>query len=261
MKADLEKASLAWVFIGDTLSALDIPRNLCEVIVDCITTQSLQVMWNGEATDAFSMGCGIRQGCPLSPYIFVLCIERLGHLIAQKTTCYYSLKLLLDIYKWRRRILERVKVRLSGWSASTLSMAGKFADLILRNTDLVLLVSFNAFSQGNIYQLTLRLTGVEYAKGQKVSPRGKPLGLKERVAYNVLTLKLSEGVALDILLLGHFGTRYVVRLIRCGFGVSRLDSESRFVIILEDSRLLYCRYDMFAGNENSRLLKRRRVLT
>ncbi|PKI32035.1 hypothetical protein CRG98_047574 [Punica granatum] len=40
-----------------------------------------QVLWNGKHTDSFSMGRGIRQGYPLSPYIFVLCLKRLAHLI------------------------------------------------------------------------------------------------------------------------------------------------------------------------------------
>nr|KYP62280.1 hypothetical protein KK1_016807 [Cajanus cajan] len=41
----------------------------------------MQVIWNGEALQSFKPSRGIRQGDPLSMYIFVLCMERLFHLI------------------------------------------------------------------------------------------------------------------------------------------------------------------------------------
>ncbi|KAH1081003.1 hypothetical protein J1N35_020764 [Gossypium stocksii] len=37
------------------------------------------VLWNGVPTKKFRPIRSIRQGCPLSPYLFVLCIEWLGH--------------------------------------------------------------------------------------------------------------------------------------------------------------------------------------
>ena len=47
----------------------------------CVTSVRYRVMLNGEATEAFTPGAGIRQGDPLSPYLFVLCMDKLSHLI------------------------------------------------------------------------------------------------------------------------------------------------------------------------------------
>lgn len=41
----------------------------------------MRVLWNGEALEEFSPSRGVKQGDPLSPYLCVLCIERLFHLI------------------------------------------------------------------------------------------------------------------------------------------------------------------------------------
>ena len=85
IKVDLEKAydRLSWSFIRETLIAANLPNDLVRVIMDCIEITSLNVMWNGRATQSFRPSRGIRQGDPLSPYIFVLCLERLSQLINQ----------------------------------------------------------------------------------------------------------------------------------------------------------------------------------
>ncbi|CAL2256142.1 unnamed protein product [Prunus armeniaca] len=52
-----------------------------ELLMQCITTVKYQAILNGEVTESFQPACGIRQGDPLSPYIFVLCMEKLSHII------------------------------------------------------------------------------------------------------------------------------------------------------------------------------------
>lgn len=85
LKIDFEKAydRLRWSFIRDTLLQMNLPILLIEVIMECVTSASLQVVWNGEPLQQFKPSRGIRQGDPLSPYLFVMCMERLYQTIEE----------------------------------------------------------------------------------------------------------------------------------------------------------------------------------
>lgn len=88
LKIDLEKAydRLRWSFIQETLVLVGFPYPLTVLIMECITTASFQVLWNGEPSDKIIPSKGIRQGDPLLPYIFVLCLERLSQMINLEVT-------------------------------------------------------------------------------------------------------------------------------------------------------------------------------
>ncbi|CAL1388618.1 unnamed protein product [Linum trigynum] len=49
----------------------------------CVTTPFMEILWEGTSTEKFRPTRGTRQGCPLSPYLFTLCIARLSHLIEE----------------------------------------------------------------------------------------------------------------------------------------------------------------------------------
>lgn len=48
----------------------------------CLESSSFKILWNGDKTENFLPSRGIRQGDPLSPYIFVICMKYLSHFIA-----------------------------------------------------------------------------------------------------------------------------------------------------------------------------------
>ncbi|XP_061351869.1 uncharacterized protein LOC133296831 [Gastrolobium bilobum] len=70
-----------WSFVKAVLEEMELPGELIAAIMGCVTSSFIEVLWNGSRTQGFSPQRGLRQGDPLSPYLFVLCMEKLTHLI------------------------------------------------------------------------------------------------------------------------------------------------------------------------------------
>ncbi|XP_061371160.1 uncharacterized protein LOC133313766 [Gastrolobium bilobum] len=84
IKIDLEKAydRISWRFIREVLTEIKLPESFIELIMYCISFSELEILWNGAKGGSFSPSRGIRQRDLISPYIFVLCMEKLSHIIA-----------------------------------------------------------------------------------------------------------------------------------------------------------------------------------
>lgn len=86
LKIDLEKAynKLEWSFIREMLIRVNLPQDMIDIIMSCISSVSTSILFSGEALDPIVPYRGIRQGDPLSPCLFILCIDYLGQLIEEK---------------------------------------------------------------------------------------------------------------------------------------------------------------------------------
>ena len=74
IKLDISKAfdTVQWSFIEDTLRTMGYPDRFVTWIMRCVDTAAFSVSVNGELEGFFSSSRGIRQGCSLSPYFFVI---------------------------------------------------------------------------------------------------------------------------------------------------------------------------------------------
>ncbi|KAG7557811.1 Reverse transcriptase domain [Arabidopsis suecica] len=143
LKLDLEKAydRIRWDFLKETLGAAGLSEEWTGRIMECVSNPSMSLLWNGEKTDSFSPARGLRQGDPLSPYLFVLCLERLCHLIE-----------------------DSVGQKL--WKPISLSQGGPKLSHICFADDLIL------FAEASVAQVRVIRTVLEkfcLASGQKVS--------------------------------------------------------------------------------------------
>ena len=70
------------MFIRLILIQIGAPLQTVNWIMGCIFSATFVVLINGTPSNFFLASCGIHQGCPLSPLLFILVIKGLSLLIA-----------------------------------------------------------------------------------------------------------------------------------------------------------------------------------
>lgn len=171
LKLDLEKAydRIRWDFLEDTLLAARLPETWIRWIMRCVEGPDMNILWNGEMTQTFKPARGLRQGDPMSPYLFVLCLEQLCHQIERATLT-------------------------KEWKPISLSRGGPMLSHLCFADDLIL------FAQASVAQIKVIRKMLEtfcHASGQKVSLEKSKIFFSDNVSRD-LAKSISDESGIEV---------------------------------------------------------------
>jgi hypothetical protein len=85
IKLDISKAydKVEWSFLEAVMRRMEFPEIWINLIMGCVKSVSYSIIVNGQPVGNIKPSRGIRQGDPLSPYLFLLCAEALSAMLTR----------------------------------------------------------------------------------------------------------------------------------------------------------------------------------
>lgn len=73
LKLEISKAydRVEWIFLEKLMRRMDFCTRWIDLIIECVSTVSYTILVNGEPKGMFKPTKGIRQGDPVSPFLFL----------------------------------------------------------------------------------------------------------------------------------------------------------------------------------------------
>lgn len=86
VKLDISKAydNVEWCFLCKVMQAFGFSRQWINWIYECLSTPRFSILVNGKPEGLFSSSKGVRQGDPISPFLFIIIAEAFGRAIKSR---------------------------------------------------------------------------------------------------------------------------------------------------------------------------------
>ncbi|KAI0496404.1 hypothetical protein KFK09_022720 [Dendrobium nobile] len=87
-KADMKQAydSMSWKTLKQVLNYFDFPDMISKLILECVLNPRFFIIINGKLSRWINAESRFRQGCPLSPILFILCSQLLTNAFSHSST-------------------------------------------------------------------------------------------------------------------------------------------------------------------------------
>nr|GFA56562.1 hypothetical protein [Tanacetum cinerariifolium] len=137
-KVDIQKAYdiVDWVFLKDVLVGFGFHPRMIGWIMECVSSTSFSISINGYLHGYFKGKRGLRQGDPMSPYLFTLVMEVLTLMLHRRYSSfeegmlpvkYLGVPLVPSrlLFHDCTELVEKVKSRINDWKNKSLSFVGR----------------------------------------------------------------------------------------------------------------------------------------
>ncbi|PKU82767.1 putative mitochondrial protein [Dendrobium catenatum] len=90
--------SMSWNALINVLNYFNFPQKISKLIMECVEDSKFALIINGRYSSWIQAKSGFRQGCPLSPILFILCAQLLSMLFLKALVVLESIPMVLEYH-------------------------------------------------------------------------------------------------------------------------------------------------------------------